>query len=202
MSPEAIAELLEERMALQVDAELAQSLAAYLDLLVRWNARTNLTAIREPKEIVLRHFGESIQCARALPLAAQSLLDFGSGAGFPGAVCALMRPDLSVVLAESQGKKSAFLSELVRLLGLKTTVHAGRVESLPTARGFDAVTLRAVDRMEQACAIARKYLSLDGLLCLLTTGEAVVSVEGVEWAAPVPIRGSERRVILFGRASV
>ncbi len=83
---------------------LIPKLSLYLDLLLKWNARTNLTAIRDPEEIVRRHFGESLFTAAHLP-AAQTLLDFGSGAGFPGLPIALFLPQLRVTLAESQNKK-------------------------------------------------------------------------------------------------
>ena len=104
-----------------VPAGLYQQLSAYLDLLLKWNARTNLTAIREPEEIVRRHFGESLFAGTAARRSAlrrdASLLDFGSGAGFPGLPIQLLLPDLRVTLAESQGKKASFLREAVRTLG-------------------------------------------------------------------------------------
>src|SRR5271168_282911 len=81
------------------DAEVPEGLygqlGTYLELLVKWNARTNLTAIREPAEMVRRHFGESLFAARQLP-ECDSLLDFGSGAGFPGLPMQLWRPELAV----------------------------------------------------------------------------------------------------------
>src|ERR1700677_5339784 len=90
-----------------LDPSLLPQFSPYLDLLLRWNARTNLTAIRDPEEIVRRHFGESLfaasHIAALLPQTA-SLLDFGSGAGFPGLPIQLLLPSLSVTLAESQGK--------------------------------------------------------------------------------------------------
>jgi 16S rRNA (guanine527-N7)-methyltransferase len=124
-------------------------LATYLDLILKWNARTNLTAIRTPEEIVQRHFGESLFAGAHLGACA-TLLDFGSGAGFPGLPIQLLRPDISVTLAESQGKKAAFLREVIRSLGLPTEVWAKRVETMPATRQFDVVTLRAVDNMEAA----------------------------------------------------
>ncbi len=120
----------------------------YLALILRWNARMNLTAVRDPQEILSRHFLESIACARKLPEGIGSLLDFGSGAGFPGIPIALCRPEILVTLAESQSKKAAFLREAVRTLGLNSEVFGGRAEEL-TAQ-FDCATLRAVDRMELA----------------------------------------------------
>jgi len=160
LTPDRIAELLqpyltgeggEQSEARDVFAPggLYAALAAYLDLLLKWNVRTNLTAIRDPEEIVRRHFGESLFVARRLG-ECSSLLDFGSGAGFPGIPIQLIHPALSITLAESQGKKAAFLREAVRELGLNAEVWGGRVESMPEARRFDVVALRAVDSIELA----------------------------------------------------
>jgi 16S rRNA (guanine527-N7)-methyltransferase len=149
---------------------LINQLSLYLDLLLRWNARTNLTAIREPEAIVTRHFGESLFAAHILnprlPNNA-TLMDFGSGAGFPGLPIQLYRPDLRVTLAESQNKKSTFLREAVRTLGLTTEVWAARAETMPTSRTFDCVTLRAVDKMDTAIADATTRVSPTGLMAIL-----------------------------------
>src|SRR5438067_3390615 len=128
-------------------ATLLPQLSSYLDLLLKWNARTNLTAIRDPEEIVRRHFGESLFAARHLSLEneqllekpeisgpdsdAITLLDLGSGAGFPGLPIALLCPGVQVTLAESQNKKAAFLREVVRSLRLPNAeVWAARAETL------------------------------------------------------------------------
>lgn len=182
-------------------AQLAQ-FAAYLGLLLKWNARTNLTAIRDPEGILARHFVESIACAQLLPPGIATLLDFGSGAGFPGIPLALCRPQIAVILAESQGKKAAFLAEALRVLGLPARVHAGRAETL--AATFDCVTLRAVDHMDLALRAALPLVVLSGWLAVFTTtGElrAVQSIAGPDWqwlpAHPLP--GSEQRILLLGR---
>src|SRR6185369_12464 len=125
-----------------LDGQVSARFGTYLELILRWNARTNLTAVRDPEGIIQRHFLESIACARMLPVGIATLLDFGSGAGLPGIPIALCRPEIAVTLAESQGKKAAFLREAVRGLELNPAVFAGRAESLPTQ--FDCVTLRAV----------------------------------------------------------
>ena len=145
---------------------LAEKLSLYLDLLLKWNARTNLTAIREPEEIVRRHFGESLFTGRHLPEAA-TLLDFGSGAGFPGLPIQLLLPNLKVTLAESQNKKASFLREAVRTLGLSTEVWAARVETMPEERVFDIVTLRAVDNMQAALLAATPRVRPGGILAVL-----------------------------------
>jgi 16S rRNA (guanine527-N7)-methyltransferase len=135
---------------------------------VKWNARTNLTAIREPEEIVRRHFGESLFTGTHLPAAA-TLLDFGSGAGFPGLPIQLLQPGLAVTLAESQNKKATFLREVVRTLDLKTEVWAARVEAMPMSRQFDIVTLRAVDNMGAALAAATPRVRPNGVLAVLAS---------------------------------
>jgi 16S rRNA (guanine527-N7)-methyltransferase len=159
----------------EVPPALLPQLSTYLDLLLKWNARTNLTAIRDPEEIVRRHFGESLFAARhldprALEPDAITLLDVGSGAGFPGIPIALLRPGIQVTLAESQSKKSSFLREALRTLNLPNAeVWAARAEALPASRQFRIVTLRAVDNMEAALTVARARVVPGGQLALLTT---------------------------------
>ena len=129
-------------------------LSTYLDLLLKWNARTNLTAIRDPEEIVRRHFGESLFAGQHIG-PCETLLDLGSGAGFPGLPIALLHPEIPVTLAESQNKKATFLREVVRTLDLPNVeVWAARAESLPPTRQFHTVTLRAVDNMAAALTAA------------------------------------------------
>ncbi len=151
LTPAQVSELLQPY--LPVSTDLAAQLVLYLELLLKWNARTNLTSIKDPEKIVTRHFGESLFLAQHLGPCA-TLLDFGSGAGFPGLPIQLLRPELHVTLAESQNKKSAFLHEAIRALNVRAEVHAARVEDLPLGRIFDVVTLRAVDKMESTLAAA------------------------------------------------
>jgi 16S rRNA (guanine527-N7)-methyltransferase len=170
-----IAALLAPYLAAPPPSLLAQ-LSLYLDLLLKWNARTNLTAIRDPEEIVRRHFGESLFAAQhlvpRLPANA-TLLDFGSGAGFPGLPIQLLYPLLRVTLAESQNKKASFLREAIRTLHLSTEVWPARVETLPPVNGsprqFQALTLRAVDNMQQALIAARPRIAPNGWLATLST---------------------------------
>ena len=185
-----------------VDQAQLDKFEAYLSLLLRWNARTNLTAVREPSAIVGRHFAECIACAGVLPQDISTLLDFGSGAGFPGIPIALCRPEISVTLAESQGKKAAFLSEAVRVLGIAARVHSGRAEALQ--QDFDCVTLRAVDRMEAAISAAARLVRRGGWLAVLTTDPELVNVKtsaGDEfgWRQPTRLPGGENRVLVLGQ---
>lgn len=185
-----------------LDPSLITRFQDYLSLLLRWNARVNLTAIRDEDGILSRHFVESIACARALPAEIRTLLDFGSGAGFPGIPIALCRPEIAVTLAESQGRKAAFLQEAVRVLGISATVHAGRAEALTTP--FDCVVLRAVDRMESAVQSAAQLVSPGGCLGLMTTGAATGSIraaagEAFHWEAKDAFPASGDRILLLGR---
>jgi len=173
----------------------------YLSLILRWNTRVNLTAIRDEEGILKRHFVESIACARALPAGIGTLLDFGSGAGFPGIPIALCRPEIAVSLAESQGKKAAFLQEAIRVLGITAKVHSGRAEALHTE--FDCVTLRAVDRMERAVAEAARLVRPGGWLVLMTSGkelEMLKEAAGAEfvWREILPQHGGEDRLLALG----
>jgi 16S rRNA (guanine527-N7)-methyltransferase len=173
--------------------ELLSSLSTYLDLLVRWNARTNLTAIRNPEEMVTRHFGESLFAAQHLgePLP-ETLLDLGSGAGFPGLPIALAHPGIAVTLAESQGKKSSFLREAIRTLSLKNVeVWARRAEALN--QRFHTVTLRAVDDMAAALATAGPLASKQLLLLTTVTPELP---EGFSVVETLALPGSGNGVLL------
>jgi 16S rRNA (guanine527-N7)-methyltransferase len=178
---------------------------SYCSLILRWNARVNLTAIRDEDGILSRHFVESIACARALPPGIATLLDFGSGAGFPGIPIAICRPEISVTLAESQGKKAAFLQEALRVLGLSATVHSGRAEAL--AAQFDCVTLRAVDRMHHAVEVASHMVRPGGWLALMTTGAELAGLQsaaGAEysWPTAIPLAGSMDRVLALGERTI
>jgi 16S rRNA (guanine527-N7)-methyltransferase len=197
--------LLAEAGLAPLDGVLAGRFEDYLSLLLRWNARVNLTAIRDEEGILRRHFIESIASARLLPAGITTLLDFGSGAGFPGIPIALCRPEIAVTLAESQGKKAAFLSEAVRVLGVAATVHSGRAEVQNNV--FDCITMRAVDKMEWAVQAAVQQVRLGGWLSLMTTGkelEAHKAAAGAEfaWAPLVLLPGGEDRLLALGERKI
>jgi len=178
--------------------------SAYFSLILRWNARINLTAVRDEEGILIRHFLECIACARALSPQITTLLDYGSGAGLPGIPIALCRPEIAVTLAESQGKKAAFLREVVRTLALRTTIHSARAEALRTV--FDLVVLRAVDKMPQALASAVPLVAPAGWLALMTTHADLAQLHlaagpSFLWRPPLALPGSEQRVLSLGRRS-
>jgi 16S rRNA (guanine527-N7)-methyltransferase len=183
-----------------VPLKLYSQLEIYLELLLKWNARINLTSIREPEEILRRHFGESLFAAQHIP--AQSpgecvtLLDFGSGAGFPGLPIQLLRPDIRVTLAESQNKKAAFLREALRALGLQAEVWGGRVEAMPASACFDIVTLRAVDNMDAAVAAA-SHRAARQMLLLTTAGHSPAAPAGFLARQPIPVPAAREQQLLW-----
>src|ERR1051326_3760301 len=140
------------------DAQLSQ-LASYLEILHRWNARMNLTAVRDPESMVTRHFGESLFSAQNLfpqRLASgyKRLLYIGSGAGFPGLPAKIWAPHLEVILIESQSKKATFLKEVVRALDLKdVSVSSTRAEDFSPStidrRPSTTVHLPAVEKFDR-----------------------------------------------------
>lgn len=178
---------------------------AYLELIIRWNSRMNLTAIREEKAIIDRHLVECIACANALPDGIATLLDFGSGAGLPGVPIAICRQEIVVTLAESQSKKAAFLQEVVRSLGLGAKVHTGRAEQMESE--FDCVALRAVDQMHAAIKAASKVVRPGGWLAVMTTDPELDKVKaGVgsdfSWRETVHLPGSDQRILALGEKAI
>ncbi len=225
MQERRIAELLQPflRGASLPGAALTQ-FAVYLELLQRWNARINLTAVRSAEHIVSRHFGESLFLATrlfpsphagpatSLPRLRQAL-DLGSGAGFPGLPLKIYCPPLALTLVEANQKKAIFLREAVRRLDLRgADVYAGRAEQLaptpaaPTAlapAAADLVTLRAVERFEDSVSTAARLVAPGGLLALLI-GERQASGLALRWprfawSEPERIPESRERVIAIGK---
>lgn len=151
------------RAGLLIDASLADALTAYYDLLSRWNRKINLTSITQPDEAVDRLLLEPLLAVRHLPSPALSLVDIGSGGGSPAIPMKLAAPEMSLRMVESKARKSAFLREAIRQLGLTATVVENtRYEELLARpelhEAADVVSLRAV-RVE-----ARVLMSLQAFL--------------------------------------
>ena len=201
------------------------AVSAHLDLLLRWNERVNLTAIRRPEEIVERHFGESFFAAQLLSSRDWSgtIGDLGSGGGFPGVPIAIYAANTHVILLESNSKKAAFLRELTRALKTpRVSVYAGRAEEWlrdPRREQVDVVTLRAVEKFESTVPLAASLLResddapgtapnsklRDRRIALLIGASQVESAKalapGFDWQPPVPTPKSQSRVVLIGHLS-
>ena len=189
-------------------------------MLLRWNARVNLTAIRDPEEIVTRHFGESLFAARHLFPSSSSMLssvssvssvvkssnsvaDVGSGAGFPGLPLKIWAPEISLTLIESNHKKAAFLREVARAITLTDiNIQNARAETLGGS-AFDVVTLRAVERFEAILPTAASLVAPKGCLALLIGSnqqdQARTSLPQFTWSAPAAVPHTHSRILLVGR---
>jgi 16S rRNA (guanine527-N7)-methyltransferase len=181
-----------------IAAPVADRLAGYGNLLLHWNTRLSLTAIRDEAEIIERHLMEGVFAAAHHPEAVTAL-DFGSGTGVPGIQIALCRQEIHVTLAESQRKKASFLREALRTLRLGASVHPSRAELLPAA-SFDAVWMRAVDRSMSMLPVAANLVAPAGALCLLGTSIPPTSptLESWQWKTS-PLPGAKDRVLHIGR---
>jgi len=202
-------------------------ISKYIDLLLRWNARINLTAVRQPDEIVTRHFGESMFAARHLfPLANPErssrvepgpgnttqqvhVIDVGSGAGFPGLPIKIWAPHIRLSLIESSQKKATFLREAIRTLTLTNVdVFAGRANDFhpdtlrPNFPAANVVTLRAVERFDSILSTAADLVKPSGRLAVLV-GESQMDrvrelAPGFAWSNPAKLPLSTSRFLLVG----
>jgi 16S rRNA (guanine527-N7)-methyltransferase len=136
----------------------------YRDILLEWNEKFNLTAITDLDEIEEKHFYDSFVLADFFPTNNLSLLDVGSGAGFPGIPLAIVDPTLHVTLLEANGKRITFLKEAVKQLGLTNVeIIQGRAEELKTREKYDIVTARAVKELNILLEISFYLLKVHGV---------------------------------------
>jgi 16S rRNA (guanine527-N7)-methyltransferase len=170
---------------------------AYFDLFLRWNAKTNLTSVRDPEEILRRHFAESAYLTKVLPLGPGTLIDVGSGGGFPGIPVKIMSPATRVVLVESVIKKAAFLKEAARAVGLPgLEVFAGRFEDLKDIEA-QWLTMRAVRLDASLLNDIHRIVPRGTLAIFMGEGDS----NGLQAVTIHPIPGSERRVVAIGPCS-
>jgi 16S rRNA (guanine527-N7)-methyltransferase len=206
LSAESIRRALREFQLIASD-EQVQQIQQHISILLRWNEKLNLTAIRDPLEILYRHFCESMYAAAALPLEAGRLADVGAGAGFPGLPLKIIRPSLQVVLVESNLKKSTFLAEVIRELGLKDTqVLVRRYEELGeelAPAGY--ICARALGNFP----VFLQWAHTERLGCkqvILWIGErdlpGIKGIPGWEWREPIRVPQSLRRLLLVGARTI
>lgn len=200
---------------LPLSADQLRQFARYADELLAWNAHTNLTAITNREAIYVRHFLDSLVLARFWGDAPASLVDIGTGAGFPGVPLKILRPPLALTLVDSVGKKTAFLRHLVVILGLnQVRVITGRAEELgrdPREREqYDVVTARAVADLRVLAEYGLPLLRVGGVLLAPKGAEAATEAAAarractllggaLEQVAPVELPGIEPRALVVVR---
>jgi len=204
-SSKAIQRALAEFQLTATEQQILQ-IQQYTELLLRWNEKVNLTAIRDPLEILYRHFCESMYGAVVIPVEKCRLADVGSGGGFPGIPLKIIRPELDLYLVESNVKKATFLTEVVRELGLREVrVLVSRYEELhEEIAPVDVVCSRAVGDFEPFLDWASSPMLGTERIALWIGGEdaAVVRqlpLEGWQWEEPKALPHSLRRFVLVGK---
>ena len=179
----------------------------YLKLLLAWNDKVNLTAIRDPLEILYRHFCESMLAGISVPIERGRLADTGTGAGFPGLALKIMRPGLQVFLIESSIKKAAFLAEVIRELGLREAqVLVRRYEELgEEIAPLDYVCARALGEFPTFLDWAGSGpLAAKEVVLWIGANDLpqIQKIPGWEWREPIPVPNSLRRLLLVGAKKV
>lgn len=202
LSADAITKALRE---FKIDAtpEQITSIQRYMALLLAWNEKINLTAIRDPLEMLYRHFCESMYAAVGVPVQAGRLADVGSGGGFPGLPLKIIRPELQVFLIESNVKKATFLAEVVRELELADVrVLVSRYEELgEEITPLDSVCSRALGEFGKFLKWAGSAQVAAGQVILWAGGRDADEIrknEGWSWREPVAIPHSLQRFLLIG----
>ena len=194
--------------------------AVYYRELLLWNRRINLVSEKSSREIVIRHFLDSLTAAPSIIRRDGLLIDLGSGAGFPGIPLRIVLPELQLMLVESSRKKTSFLSHIVRTLALEgVTVVRERIEALigekALAGSCDTVLSRAAFKLPQLIRMASFFLKKGGILIAMkgsdpgeeiAEAEAVLAVAGMTLTAcrdiPVPETDLSRKIIIYQRVSV
>ena len=140
-----------KKLGIILNEEQLKQLEIYCNYLIEYNEHTNLTAIKEPEQIYLKHFYDSITIVKAIDFnKVNNLIDIGTGAGLPGMIIKILFPEIEVTILDSDNKKIAFLQELTMKLGLKkVNFYHGRAEDfcVKNREKFDVVTARAVSNM-------------------------------------------------------
>ena len=168
-----------------------EALERHYELLVRWNRTLNLTSIDSEERIVERHYCESLFLASQLERKPLSIVDVGSGAGFPGIPVAVLRPDCTVTLIESHQRKAVFLREATRR-AKNIKVLAARAEVV--SQHYDLAISRAVGYEALLPVLKRMADSTD----LLTGAEEPPRDSGFEWRPPIPLPWGDQRYLRVG----
>ena len=215
-APEKLRNLLQngiDQLGVTLTSGQHEKLLDYLMLLQKWNGVYNLTAVRDPEDMVKQHL---LVCLAALPAfqdahsAKMHVLDVGSGGGLPGIVLAIAFPDMQVSLIDTVQKKTAFLTQVKLELGLENvTVLTGRVEKLENGRKFDVITSRAFSELKELIHLTSHLLSENGkyiaMKGVLPEAEIAQLPEGWHvsraWPLTIPGLQAERHLILMDRSS-
>ena len=192
---------------LSVSQRQVLQIQQYIKTLLAWNEKLNLTAIRDPLEVLYRHFCESMFAATSVPVENGRLADVGSGGGFPGLPLKIFRPDLRVFLIESHLKKATFLAEVIRELELTDTqVLVRRYEELgEEIAPLDFICARALGEFPSFLEWAHsEHLAAKQVILWIGARDLpeLQKIRTWEWREPTPVPNSLRRLLLVGTKRV
>ena len=163
-----------KKIGIKIENDMLSKLDTYYKMLINYNEHTNLTRITKEKEVYLKHFYDSLTIAKVIDLSNQSLLDIGSGAGFPGIVLKVVYPNLKITLLDSLNKRVIFLNDVIEKLDLKgiKAVHT-RAEDyiLENREKFDIVTSRAVANLSILSELCIPYVKIGGYFIAMKTDD-------------------------------
>lgn len=196
MVPEWFADLLQRELAAWVtlSPEQVSRLYEHYGLLERWNRRMNLTSVEPGRELVVRHYCESLFFAAQLENHSSSVVDIGSGAGFPGVPIAILKPDSRVSLVESNQRKAVFLREATRHMA-NVSVVAQRAETV--SHSFDWLVSRAVNPKDVVGLVPR-LASRIGLMLGESDFLEIRNAKHIAWSEPIQLPWGDRRICVLG----
>ncbi|HRX91364.1 MAG TPA: 16S rRNA (guanine(527)-N(7))-methyltransferase RsmG [Candidatus Izemoplasmatales bacterium] len=167
-----------DESGLELKESMYASFARYYDLLMEGNAKCNLTAITDKEEVYRKHFLDSLALAKVKKMSEQTLLDVGSGAGFPSLPLKIAFPKLRVTIVDSLGKRIAFLEDLVMKLGLNdVSIVKGRAEEYGSKNSFDIVTARAVAKMNILTELCLPFVKPGGSFLAMKSSDCHEELE-------------------------
>jgi 16S rRNA (guanine527-N7)-methyltransferase len=191
-----------QRMALKLSDQMIDQLMTYLNLVEKWNRVYNLTAIRERDEMIKLHFLDSLSILNHVHV--KNILDVGSGAGFPGIVLAITKPELKVTVMDSVNKKTTFMQQVKSELALTNLdVVNSRVEDYQPITLFEAVTSRAFSNLKNMMSLTQHTLKKEGVWLAMKSKDVKEELEEFEknqyilTPLEVPFIDAERYLVIL-----
>lgn len=179
-----------DKYKISLSDEQINQLQGYYEMLIEWNQKMNLTAITDPKEVAIKHFADSLSIFNYIDLPQNArIIDVGTGAGFPGVVMKIARPDLELTLLDSLKKRLVFLESVLNKLGLSSELIHDRAENaaqnIDLREGFDLAVSRAVARMNVLSEYCLPFVRLSGHFAAMKGPDAQTEIQAAKNAIQI-----------------